>query len=130
VSSASTQKVALAPNLIGAALIDPAARRVMEAWRDGKFVVVVNRELIALHLRAVSRIGLGPELVRRWAYWLSAPEKTLLIDKQFGARSVVDLCEEIVKASQAKAIVCWRYPSGRESAPWMMARDLSIGMES
>ena len=125
-SSAPIQKVALAPNLIGAALIDPAARRVMEAWRDGKFVVVVNRELIALHLRAVSRIGLGPELVRRWAYWLSAPEKTLLIDKQFGAMSAAELCEEVAKASKAGAIICWDYPAGKISPLWTLARDYVV----
>jgi hypothetical protein len=125
VSLAIVQKVALAPNLIGAALIDPAARRVLEGWRDGKFVVVVNRELIALHLRAVSRIGLGPDLVRRWAYWLSSPEKTLLIDKQFGAASAAELCEEIANAGKAGAIICWDYPAGKSSPVWTLARDYS-----
>ena len=118
------RKIVFAPDLIGAAFIDPTARRVLEAWRDGKFVVVMNRELIALHLRVLNRVVLAPELIKRWAYWLSSPEKTVFIDKQFGpAPSPVNLCEDLAKATQADAIICWKRPSERSGTQWALAQD-------
>jgi hypothetical protein len=118
------RKVVLAPNLIGAALIDPAARRVLEAWRDGKFMVVMNRDLIAVHLRALNRVVLAPELIKRWAYWLSSPEKTIFLEKQFAASaSPINLCEELANAAKADAIICWKLPSAKYGSPWLPAED-------
>jgi hypothetical protein len=122
VTALAARKFVLAPNLIGAALIDPAARCVLEAWRDGKFVVVTNRELIALHLRALNRVGLPAELIKRWAYWLSSPEKTLFLERSFDSAVAMKLCEALAGASNADAILCWTYPS-EKSDRWLAATD-------
>lgn len=120
----SLRKIVLAPDLVVAAFIDPAARRVLEAWRDGKFVVVMNRELIALHLRVLNRVVCTPELVKRWAYWLSSPEKAVFLDKLFGpTASPANLCEELAKAIRADAIICWKRQSERSASQWVLARD-------
>ena len=119
----SLRKVVLAPNLIGAALIDPAARRVLEAWRDGKFVAVMNRELIALHLRALNRVGLPAELIKRWAYWFSSPEKAFFMEKQLASTASVDLCETLASASKAEAIICWKRPPEKSSSLWLAAAE-------
>ena len=118
-----TRKIVFAPDLIGAGLIDPAARRVLESWRDDKFIVVMNRELIAFHLRALKRIGLAAELIKRWAYWLSSPQKTIFVDAQSGANSSVVACEELAAISKANAIVCWQLPRAKYSSIWRPARD-------
>jgi hypothetical protein len=112
----------LAPDVIGAAFIDPTARRVVEAWRDGKFVAVMNRELIALHLRVFNRMALAPELIKRWAYWLSSPGKTIFVDKQFTAPATA-LCEELANAAKADAIICWKYPFAGNRSRWLVAQD-------
>jgi hypothetical protein len=121
VTAPAVRKVVLAPNLIGAALIDPAARRVLEGWRDGKFVVVTNRDLVALHLRALNRLGLSAEIIKRWAYWLGSPEKTVFLEKAFDCPAI-ELCESLAGASKAEAIICWNYPVGK-GHPWLAASE-------
>jgi hypothetical protein len=72
----------------------------------------------------LNRVVFEPELVKRWAYWLSSPEKTVFIDKQFGlATSPMNLCEDLAKATQADAIICWKCPSERSDSQWTLARD-------
>jgi hypothetical protein len=126
VTPPSLRKIVLAPNLIGASLIDPSARRVLEAWRDGKFVAVMNRELIAFHLRALNRIGLPPELIKRWVYWLASLDKNVFVEKQLPSDSVVDLCEALANISQADAILCWKFPNRRNGPPWIQAHEVPI----
>jgi hypothetical protein len=66
---------------------------------------------------------LAAELIKRWAYWLSSPQKTIFVDAQTGANSSVVACEELAVISKANAILCWQLPRARHSSIWMLARD-------
>ena len=117
------RKVILAPNLIAAALLDPFARRVLERWRDGEFVVVMNRDLLTAHLRELKRIGLPPHLIKRWAYWLSSLEKTDFLQLDLPPqKSLTTLCESLAKTSHAQTIICWKLPPQKTAPLWRPAK--------
>ena len=120
------RKVVFAPNLIAAALLDPSARRVLERWRDGEFLVVMNRDLFTAHLRELKHIGLPPHLIKRWAYWLSSPEKTDFLQTDLPPqKSLITLCETLAKTSAATAIICWKLSAQRTSPLWKTAKTLA-----
>ena len=114
------RKVIFAPNLIAAALLDPFARRVLERWRDGEFLVVMNRDLLTAHLRELKRIGLPPHLIKRWAYWLSDKTDFLQLDLP-PQKSPIHLCETLAKTSHATAIICWKLPAPKATSIWKPA---------
>ena len=118
------RKVVFAPNLIPAALLDPFARRVLERWRDGELVVVMNRDLLTAHLRELKHIGLPTHLIKRWAYWLSDKTDFLQLDLP-PQKSAMHLCEALAKPSNATAIVCWKLPAEKNSPLWKIAKTLS-----
>ena len=119
------RKVVFAPNLIAAALLDPFARRVLERWRDGEFLVVMNRDLLTAHLRELKHIGLPPHLIKRWAYWLSSPEKTDFLQLDLPSqKSLTSLCETLAKTSHATAIICWKLPAQKTTSIWKLAKTL------
>ena len=118
------RKVVLAPNLIGAALIDTSVRRILERWRDGEFVAVMNRELLSAHLRELNRLGLPAHLVRRWAYWLSSAEKTEFVQNEIAdGKSAVALCDELARLAGVEAIICWKYPATKSRPLWTLAKN-------
>jgi hypothetical protein len=123
VTEPKVRKVVFAPNLIAAALLDPFARRVLERWRDGEFIVVINRELLSAHLRELKRIGLPPHLIKRWAYWLSSPEKTDFLQHDLPPqKSLTTLCETLAKISGATAIICCKLPVQKSASMWKIAK--------
>jgi hypothetical protein len=119
--SAQERRVILAPDLIGAALIDPAARRVFERWLDGEFKVVCNRELLGMHLKVLRDLGLPAELLQRWSYWFTAPQRAVYLDSvSFGKKSPIILCEELAAHAKAASIVCWK---GNQGGRWVRSSD-------
>jgi hypothetical protein len=111
--------------MVAAALIDPLARVALERWRDGEFKVVLNRDLLALHLKVLHRVGLGPKLARRWTYWFTAPERSIFLGNLKMAEgaggdrgTAVEICEGLA-AAQGAEILCWRRPAEvRNAAAW------------
>jgi hypothetical protein len=115
------KEVVFAPDLIGAAFIDPNARAVLEQWRDGAFRVVVNRELLVLHLKALRELGLGAELIKRWSLWFTSPEKTIFVSDENGSSpGTIELCEKVSRAASGAEIVCWRKATATGGA-WVTA---------
>jgi hypothetical protein len=115
----------LAPDLIGGALIDPAARRVLERWRDGEYKAVFNEQLLLMHLKVLARFGLPEKLMKRWSYWFTAAETSVHVEHG-EASSVRELCEALVKKSGAGGIICWRKPAGA-GAIWIAATEFNFG---
>jgi hypothetical protein len=114
------------PDLLGGGLVDPRARAVLERWRDGKFKVVINDELLLIQLRTLRELGLSAGLIKRWSYWLT-DERTSVHVEATGANPMIMLCEKLAKMSQAEGILCWRKPEGA-SPHWIAAAEL-IGPE-
>jgi hypothetical protein len=123
VTASKIRKVVFAPDLIGAAFIDLHSRRVLERWRDGQLTPVTNRDLLSEQLRLLRKLGLSPELLKRWAYWLASPEKNLFIETALpSTNSLSDLCEVIANASAAEAIIVWNQVASRQRTPrWTRA---------
>lgn len=99
-------RVVLAPNLLGGCFHDSDQFRVLELWRDGRLQPVVNRQLLIRYLRLLSRLGVPPDLLRRWTRWFTAPEKSFYLrDLELGDLVVPELCEVLAKNSGAVWIV-------------------------
>jgi hypothetical protein len=117
------KEVVLAPDLIGAAFIDPHARAVLESWRDGTFKVILNRQLLLLHLRTLRDIGLTDELIKRWTLWLTSPEKAIFLsDVTFVESSSPALCDAIASGAEFRRIICRSKPPGA-SPQWITASE-------
>jgi hypothetical protein len=113
-------KVIFAPDLIGAAFIDPHARRVLEHWREGAFKIVMNRELLILHLKVLSQVGLSSELIHRWSLWLTAPDKSFFSSEPNGSGSSASaICRSLAEKSESSKIVCSRGLPGELGAFWI-----------
>jgi hypothetical protein len=100
----------LVPDLIGGALIDPAARRVLERWCDGEYKAVFNEQLLLAHLKVLARLGLPEKLVKRWSYWFTAVETAVHVPHEDRASPVIEMCEALARKADAKGVVCWRRP--------------------
>lgn len=123
-----SRAVILAPDVLAAALIDPLARATLGRWRDGEFKVLVNRELLAIHLRVLHKLGLGPELIRRWTYWFTSPTRSvfagdLQAESKNQGSALVRICETLAtegapgdEANVGRVrqggvlILCWKRP--------------------
>jgi len=99
-------KVIFAPDLIGASFIDADARKVVELWRNGAFKVVMNRELLVLHIKVLGQLGLSAELIRRWTLWLTVPERALFFPDICSNRaSAIEICELLARETKTSRIV-------------------------
>ena len=67
------------PVLFLEGVTDPLRRHPLEAWRDGLCRLVLTRRTMAHLLRLLKGIGLPEELLRRWALWLTDPQRVLLL---------------------------------------------------
>jgi hypothetical protein len=103
------KQVIFAPDLIGAAFIDPRARAVLEQWRDGEFKIILNRQLLLRYLKTLRDLGLPSHLLKRWTLWLTSAEKSnYLNDFETNEKSAIKTCEAIPSAQ----IICSRKIEG------------------
>jgi hypothetical protein len=110
------KEVVFAPDLIGAAFIDPHARAVLERWRDGQFKTVLNRQLLLLHLKTVRDLGVPPHLLKRWTLWFTTAEKSIYFsDSETEEMNPIKLCEAL---SETAPIISFRKPEST-SRPWI-----------
>jgi hypothetical protein len=93
--------------MIGAGLLDPKAREFLERWRDGEFKVVINRQILLLHLKTLRELGLSAELLKRWTLWLTSPETSNFVASiENDETRVTKICEAIPSSK----IVYWEKP--------------------
>lgn len=128
-SEPSVTKIIFAPDLIGAAFVDPNARKVLELWRDGALKAVTNRELIAAHLRCLKNLGLSPALLSRWALWLSDSSKAVFESElTIQASSEIAICESLAELTATERIISWRFPIAA-SPKWTTAGKFLKGLK-
>jgi hypothetical protein len=124
-------RVILAPDLIGAAIFDPAARRVLQAWRDHQFKIVISRELLLVQIKLLRDLGLPFDLLQRWTLWLTSPMKSEYIaDLHFDKPAPSDLCNALAEATNVQQIICWRLPKRDEFGKWISAVDFGARLSS
>jgi hypothetical protein len=102
--------------MIGAGFRDPKVREFLERWRDREFKVVLNRQILLLHLRTLRELGLSAELLKRWTLWLTSPETSNYISSLETIETrVTRICEAIPNAS----IICSAKPNDA-SERWLL----------
>jgi len=80
--------VALGPDVLARAFFDPHCLRVLQLWRDGRLRLAVSRPLLVRYVRLLGALGLEPNLVRRWLWWLTAADRVVVIEEEEGWRGV------------------------------------------
>jgi hypothetical protein len=106
--------------MIGAGVLDPKVREFLERWRDGEFKVVLNRQILLLHLKTLREVGLSAELLKRWTLWLTSPETSNFISSpENNETKVTRICEAIPNAK----IFCWQKPDDA-SERWVSVREV------
>jgi hypothetical protein len=103
--------VVFAPDLVLAALFDPTARQVLEAWRDGRIKPVIDRELLLAYLKMLRKAGLTSELLRHWAAWFTNKEASIYIESDENSQTgIIARCDTIASLGSAAEIICFRIP--------------------
>lgn len=107
--------VVLAPDVLGHSFDDPACARVLVNWRDGRLAPALNRQLLQRYLKMLQDLGLSPELLRRWGWWLTSADKVRFLDARTDSdASGSALCVELAKASGAAWVIAVRIPPASE----------------
>lgn len=105
-SAGRAELVVLTPDVAVDLLLDERVTCLGQLWRDGLVRPVVTRMLLGRYLRTLGRLGLGEELLRRWAWWFGSPAKCLLLDRdEPPGVSVWQLCLEAAAAAGSACIV-------------------------
>lgn len=102
------RKVILTPELVGRSFVQRDCLELLQAWRDGELILVVNRPLLLRYLKLLKRLNVPQEQIRRWLWWFTSPERTMHVETADGdeSRSGFELCKMLQEKSDAKAIVC------------------------
>lgn len=105
-SGSAAPRVVFAPDLIGGALFHPECQLVLERWRDGALLPVVSRELLHRYLKLLDALGLPPRLLKKWALWLTSPERSLFIEETPALGiGTTDLVFQTASAGAAEVII-------------------------
>lgn len=105
-AASGSKRVVIAPDLLGASLFDPDAAQVIALWRDGVIRPVLNRQLLLRYLKLLKRLGLSATLIRWWGWWLTGPDRTVLVDSaDLTTSSTTDLCDRIAQLGGAACVV-------------------------
>ena len=120
--------VVFTPDLVGAALVDSFCGEVLEQWRDGQLLPVVNRSLLMSYFRLLRGLGGTEVLIRRWGWWFTSRDHALFQPGETStAVNGMRQCEELARAGQAEWIICSGrkfYPAPKEpsdGASWITA---------
>jgi len=125
-------KIVLTPEALGEALLDPASRIVLEAWRDQRLQPVVSRSLLLRYFRLLRRLALPERLLRWWGYWLAAAPKVEILHDPPEPGPLAELCVALAGSAQASYVVTAQRaprvqppdPAASESPRWVTVRDL------
>lgn len=125
--------VVIAPDLLGASLVDAAAGEVLQRWRNGRLRPAVNRALLIRYFKLLRQMGISDVLIRRWGWWFGSDSKALFFSEVMPSPATgMELCEALARASQAVCILCRHRPSPRVRDPdggdnpapaWMTAEE-------
>lgn len=135
-AACSPRTVVVMPDVLGLSVRDPDCRQILEGWRDGTLRWVVSRWLLVRYLRLLGRLGLSPQLLRWWGWWLSSPAKVDYVDDAGVGSDPLRICLDLAHRSGAEAIVCARTPAGldrlseAEVRCWVRASDFIRSPES
>jgi hypothetical protein len=122
--------VVVAPDVLGRSFDEVACARLLVAWRDGRVVPALNRQLLQLYLKVLQNLGVNALLLRRWAWWFTAADKVRFLDNQtFPGATGRTLCTEVAKAAGAACVIALEVPapsevqtaesvSGESAVPW------------
>lgn len=103
------------PLLFLEGVTDPGKRGSLEAWRDGRYRIVLTRRMMAHLLGLLRGTGLSEALLRRWAIWLTDPVRVVLLTDGIQGRSLREEYVDAARRGGAAAILTSR-PEDFESA--------------
>ena len=123
------KRMVFAPDVIGGSFFDPDCAHAFQMWRDGVIQPVLNRPLLMRYLKLLRALDLPPLLIRRWAWWFTAPDRIVWIDSDSAPELTVrELCVALAKLGSADCILMRAdeskhgvSPMGSE-APWISAK--------
>ena len=99
-------RVVFAPDVLAAGLFGLGADLLFERWRDGRLRPVTNRDLLRFYLRILSRLGLGEELLGRWARWLTSADTAVYLEQlEAPGEGIGSLCDRIAREGAADCVV-------------------------
>ena len=122
--------IVLAPDVLAKSFFDPACRRVMEAWRDGAFHIVVSPQLLRFYARILRDLGVPEVQIRRWLQWFTASEKSLVLPTPASTKqSLVMVLLDTAQRSGTLEIATTSIPSPIEredrSVAWLHVNDFA-----
>ena len=94
------------PDLMAKGIVDASAARVLEAWRDGRILLSVNRWMIVRYLRSFKQLGVSAEVLRWWSWWLTSPAKICHVDDEpLPLTDPFHVAAELARRTNATAII-------------------------
>ena len=131
----SPMLVVLTPDALGHALLESEAVGMVQAWRDRRIRLVVDRTLILRYLRLLRRLALPERLLRWWGWWLGSPEKALILPDPPVGLAGVEHYRHLAVVAGAAAIVYWPgfvpappLPGTAEGVRWLTPQELFAGV--
>ncbi len=119
-SSDNVQRLVLAPDVLARSFNDDSCRAVLELWRDGKVQLVVTRELLAIYLKTLKRLGIPDEHLRCWIVWFTLSEHTRFFgETQDQTASLTETLLAALECGQACAIITANITDPSEAQPWL-----------
>ncbi len=116
------KRVVFTPEIVLRGLIEPTSLQILLAWRDGKLKPVISRDLALCYTKLLRAAGLGPDLLKRWLWWFTDPEKSEYKPEFEGdSESIVTCCEKLALANRVDGIVHSKsyQPPLNAEAMWM-----------
>jgi hypothetical protein len=93
------------PEVLGMGLWSEECERVLRLWRDGHVRWVVNRWLLVRYLRLLGRLGVAPDVIRWWSWWLADPARVVYLDNTVVPDDPYRTCSALARMGGATALV-------------------------
>ena len=107
-------RAVIAPDVLGRSLFEEAPFRVLQLWRDGVFIPVVDSNMLRRYLQILRRLGvLSPDSLRRWSWWLTSADRVEFLhvrgDEHAGLEgpspSGICLCAALAARARVSSII-------------------------
>lgn len=122
------KRVVLTPELVARGLRDAACLRVLNEWRDGKLVPVINRDLILHYTKALRSAGIGHVQLKRWLWWFTAAERSEYRPQiEISHDDVIALCDRLAFETNVECVVhsdVFKLPDFTLGSAWESASEL------
>lgn len=81
-TGAKIWEAVIEPEVLAFSFSRPDCQRVLECWRDGRFRIVVTRDMLRRYINLLSCLGASEPILKKWILWFTHPEKSRFIESE------------------------------------------------